>query len=63
VGNIDLKMISIAENSNRFPKCKFWKEKSVEDMATLGPTTHATKVNINKDENPLTKIQGMSKQM
>jgi len=30
-------MISAAENSNKFPKTRFWKEKSVEDMVTLGP--------------------------
>ncbi len=48
-------MIFVAENSNKFPKSKFWKEKSVEDMATLGPMAHATIVNINKDENPSTK--------
>jgi hypothetical protein len=54
VGNIDLKMISTIENSNKFPKTRFWKEKSIEDIATLGPTTHATIVNINKDGNPST---------
>jgi hypothetical protein len=31
-------MISIAENSNKFQKTMFWKERSVEDMVTLGPT-------------------------
>jgi hypothetical protein len=25
-------VISAAENSNKFPKTRFWKEKSVEDM-------------------------------
>jgi hypothetical protein len=35
-------MISAAENSNKFQKTKFWKEKSVEDVVTLGPTTQAT---------------------
>jgi hypothetical protein len=37
-------MISIAENSNKFQKTKVWKEKSVEDMVTLGPMAHATLV-------------------
>jgi len=37
-------MISAAENSNKFQKTGFWKEKSVEDMVTLGPTAHATLV-------------------
>jgi hypothetical protein len=40
-------VISAAENSNKFQKKKnnrFWKEKSVEDEFTLGPTTQATLV-------------------
>ncbi len=37
-------MNSTAENSNNFFKIKFLKEKSVEDMVTLGPTTQATLV-------------------
>jgi hypothetical protein len=28
-------VISAAENSNKFPKIRFWKEKSVEDVVTL----------------------------
>jgi hypothetical protein len=28
-------VISAAENSNKFPKTRFWKEKSVEDIVTL----------------------------
>ncbi len=31
-------MISAAENSNEFQKTRFWKEESVEEMVTLGPT-------------------------
>jgi hypothetical protein len=38
VGDIDFKVISVAENSNKFQKTRFWKEKSVEDLITLGPT-------------------------
>jgi hypothetical protein len=34
VGDTDLKIISAAENSNKFQKTRFWKEKSVEDMVT-----------------------------
>jgi hypothetical protein len=35
-------VISAAENSNKLPKTKFWKEKSVEDVVlTLGPTAQA----------------------
>ncbi len=44
MGNIDFSVISAAENSNKFPKTRFWKEKSVEDMITLGPTVQATVV-------------------
>ncbi len=35
-------MISAAENSNKFLKTRFWKEKSIEDMVTVGPTPQAT---------------------
>jgi hypothetical protein len=38
VEDIDLKVISAAENSNKFQKTRFWKEKLVEDVITLGPT-------------------------
>jgi hypothetical protein len=48
VGDIDLKLISAAENSNKFQKAMFWKEKSVEDVVTLGPTAQATLVCILK---------------
>jgi hypothetical protein len=44
VGNIDFQVIFATENSNKFQKPRFWKEKSVEDMVTLGPTTQATLV-------------------
>jgi hypothetical protein len=32
-------MIFVVENSNKFQITKFWKEQSVEDVVTLGPTT------------------------
>jgi hypothetical protein len=35
-------VISAAENSNKFPKTRFWKEKSVEDVLTLGPRAQTT---------------------
>jgi hypothetical protein len=35
-------VISATENSNKFQKPRFWKEKSVEDAVTLGPMAHAT---------------------
>jgi hypothetical protein len=48
VGDIDLKMISTTENSNKFQNTKFWKEKSVEDVVTLGPTAQTKLVYIKK---------------
>jgi hypothetical protein len=36
VGNIDFEVISSVENSNKFQKTRFWKEKLVEDVVTLG---------------------------
>jgi hypothetical protein len=46
VGHIDFKVISAAEKSNKFPKTRFWKEKSVEDVdqSTLGTMAQATLV-------------------
>jgi hypothetical protein len=44
VGDIDLKVNSAAENSKFLQKTRFWKEKSVEDMTTLGSTAQATLV-------------------
>jgi hypothetical protein len=46
VGDIDFKVISAPENSNKFQKTRFWKEKSVEDVVTLGLTAQATLVTI-----------------
>jgi hypothetical protein len=46
VRDIDFKVIFVAENSNKFQKTRFWKEKSVEDVVTLGPTVQATLVNM-----------------
>jgi hypothetical protein len=37
-------VISATENANKFQKTRFWKEKSVEDVVTLGPTPQATLV-------------------
>ncbi len=43
--DIGFKVISAAENSNKFQNPRFWKEKSVEDeVVTLGPTAQATLV-------------------
>ncbi len=46
MGDIDFKVISAAENSNKFQNIRFWKEKSVEDVVTLGPTAQATLVQM-----------------
>ncbi len=43
-------MISATENSNKFPKTRFWKEISVEDVITLEPTIQATLVLMNRCE-------------
>jgi len=42
-------VIFAAENSNKFQKTRFWKQKSVEDVVTLGPMTQATLVYIIKN--------------
>jgi hypothetical protein len=44
VGHIDFKVISAAENSNKLKKTGFGKEKSVENVVTLGPTAQPTLV-------------------
>jgi hypothetical protein len=49
-------MIIVAENSNKFQKTRFWKEKLVEDVITLGPTANATLVA--KEATTLSKFQG-----
>jgi hypothetical protein len=46
VGYIVFKMSSTSENSNKFQKTRFWKEKSVEDVVTLGPMAQATLVSF-----------------
>ncbi len=44
MGDIDFKVISPAENSNKILKTRFWKENLVEDMVTLGPMAQTTLV-------------------
>jgi hypothetical protein len=41
-------VVSATENSNKFQKTRFWKEKSVEDVAALGPTAQATLVTMKR---------------
>ncbi len=45
MGDIDFKVISTDENSNKFQKTRFWKEKSDEDMETLRSMAQATLIN------------------
>jgi hypothetical protein len=45
--DIDFKVISAAENSNKFQKNQVLEgKKSVEDVETIGPTAQATLVHI-----------------
>jgi len=44
-------VISAAENSNKLKKTGFGKEKSVENVVTLGPTAQATLISIKCDLN------------
>ncbi len=39
--DIDFKVIFTLENSNKFQKTRFWKEKSVENVVILGPMAEA----------------------
>jgi len=36
-----------AKTSNKFQKTRFWKEKSVEDVVTLGPMAQAILLDLN----------------
>jgi hypothetical protein len=47
VGDIDFKVNTTAENSNKFQKTRFWKEKSVEDVVTLAATAQVKLVLFN----------------
>jgi len=40
-------VISAPENSNKFLKTRFWKEKPAENVVTLGQKAQATLVNMN----------------
>jgi hypothetical protein len=53
-------MISTAENSNKFQKTKFWKEKSMEDVVTLGPTAQAMLINFIKTKHEPISWKAMS---
>ncbi len=49
--DIDLKVISAAENSNKFQITRFWKEKSLEDVVTLGLMARSTLVDMKRQIN------------
>jgi hypothetical protein len=42
-------VIFAAENSNKFQKTRFGKEKSAEDVVTLGPTPQAILVECDRE--------------
>jgi hypothetical protein len=42
------KVIFAIENSNKFQRTRFWKEKSVEDVVTLGPMARSTLVDMKR---------------
>ncbi len=44
MGDIEFSVISATENSNKFQKTRFSKEKSVANVVVLGLTEHATLV-------------------
>ncbi len=50
--DIDFNVVSATENSNIFQKIRFWKEKSVEDVVTLGPAAQPTLVKTKKRKHP-----------
>ncbi len=51
MGDIDLKVIFAIENSNKFQRSRCWKEKSVENLVTLGPMTRSTLVDMKRQIN------------
>jgi hypothetical protein len=46
VEDIDLKVTFAVEKSNKFQKTKFWKEKLIENVVTLGPMAQPTLIII-----------------
>ncbi len=49
VGDIDFEVFLPLKIQINSQKTRFWKEKSVEDVVTLGPTAQATLITIEKD--------------
>jgi hypothetical protein len=52
---LDFKVIFAADNSNKFQKMWFRKEKSIEDVVTLGPTNGTAHNSRNKKGSSLCK--------
>jgi hypothetical protein len=46
-------VISAAENSNKFSRTRFWKEKSVEDEVTIGTRVQARVISIDAKHMPI----------
>jgi hypothetical protein len=44
MGDIELRVVSASENSSKFQKTRFWKEKSLENVVTLGPMAQANTI-------------------
>jgi hypothetical protein len=60
VGDIDFEVISATENSNKFQKTRFLKEKSVENMVTLVPRANGTATLVHiRIATSIAKIGGM----
>jgi hypothetical protein len=53
VQDIDFEVISAVENLNKFQKTRFWKEKSVEDVVTLGPNGTGHTIVSNQKNTPM----------
>ncbi len=55
MGDIDFKVISFTENSNKFPKTRFWKEKSLENVVTLEGLAFNSYLVVQKIDTYITK--------
>ncbi len=54
MGDINFEVISAAENSKKFQITRFWKEKSVEDVISIGICNHCNINNAPIDDALLT---------
>jgi len=53
VSDIDLKVISVVEKSNKFQKTRLWKENPVENMVTLGPMNGTSHISLSMKQGSL----------